>query len=405
MPPKRTSTSETPAITLDAIRQLTADFTAALEARTAAMASASNLTRTPAVKTGNYKEFISCQPFYFNGTERAVGLIRWFERTESVFSRSRCADENKLPQQQQLPQHNNRYNNHQQQNRRQEAGRAYAVIPSENGSKNYQNKKPVTGSNQLPITVVCHACGEKGHYTNQCRKTNINAQGRAYMLKDRNTQQDLNVVTVELEYINDQLDWHNPEGKPYPHDLSKPLPLISDARGRQIILYDHFIKGGSSSRKYTTSITKTKAADYGHVKWIEDKVPRSTWSEAQVGKLTNLNVDERFALNVALRMYTRRIVIQERVEDLQLAVKSYQKKINLTKPDTYRSDMGKFFALFLHCQISIYKVIEQYTARSGMDSKMAKTCYHSLCKFYVRQVRKLKKGHDGHKNEKVGEDG
>ncbi|GJY38898.1 hypothetical protein Tco_0425262 [Tanacetum coccineum] len=42
MPPKRTSTSETPAITLDAIRQLIADFTAALEAQTAAMASASN---------------------------------------------------------------------------------------------------------------------------------------------------------------------------------------------------------------------------------------------------------------------------------------------------------------------------------------------------------------------------
>ncbi|GJY43663.1 hypothetical protein Tco_0431876 [Tanacetum coccineum] len=158
---------------------------------------------------------------------------------------------------------------------------------------------------------------------------------------------------VELEYhleevfkaTNDQLDWHNPEGRPYPHDLSKPLPLIPDARGRQIIPYDHFInnnleylKGGSSSRKYTTLITKTKAADYGHVKWIEDKIPRSTWSE---GKLTNLNVDERFALNVALRMYTRRIVIQERVEDLQLAVESCQKKINLTKPYTYRSDISK----------------------------------------------------------------
>ncbi|GKC92601.1 reverse transcriptase domain-containing protein [Tanacetum coccineum] len=96
MPPKRTSTSETPAITLDVIRQLTANFTAALEAQTAAMVSASNLTRTPAVKTGNYKEFINCQPFCFNGTEGAVGLIRWFERTESVFSRSRCAEENKV---------------------------------------------------------------------------------------------------------------------------------------------------------------------------------------------------------------------------------------------------------------------------------------------------------------------
>ncbi|GJV85203.1 hypothetical protein Tco_1525101 [Tanacetum coccineum] len=74
-------------------------ITHSLEAQTAAIASASNpnnLTGTPTVKTGNYKEFISCQPFCFNGTEGAVGLIRWFERTESVFSRSRCAAENKV---------------------------------------------------------------------------------------------------------------------------------------------------------------------------------------------------------------------------------------------------------------------------------------------------------------------
>nr|GEV60541.1 putative reverse transcriptase domain-containing protein [Tanacetum cinerariifolium] len=39
---------------------------------------------------------MSCKPFYFNCTEGAVGLIRWFERTESVFSRSNCAEKNKL---------------------------------------------------------------------------------------------------------------------------------------------------------------------------------------------------------------------------------------------------------------------------------------------------------------------
>ncbi|GJU56218.1 hypothetical protein Tco_1229932 [Tanacetum coccineum] len=253
---------------------------------------------------------------------------------------------------------------------------------------------------------------------------------------------------VELEYhleevfkaTNDQLDWHNSKGRPYPHDLSKPLPLIQNARGRQVIPFDHFInndleylKGGSLSQKYTTSITKIKAADYGQVKWIEDKVP-GIWTQVKVvydrhanwgtyhwgpkrqkfygyaanldtskdvysrymiiavtslkimqhfwyshleeiivrrqddqlyrfregefkrlrrqdiedmllilvqGKLTNLNLEERFALNVALRMYTRRIVIQERVEDLQLGVESYQKKINLSRPDTYRSDLRK----------------------------------------------------------------
>nr|GEW41300.1 hypothetical protein [Tanacetum cinerariifolium] len=52
-------------------------------------------------------------------------------------------------------------------------------------------------------------------------------------------------------------------------------------------------------------------------------------------ELTNLTVEERFAFNVSLRMFTRSIVIQRRVEDLQLGVESYQKKLNLTKPDTY----------------------------------------------------------------------
>nr|GFD03156.1 hypothetical protein [Tanacetum cinerariifolium] len=52
------------------------------------------------------------------------------------------------------------------------------------------------------------------------------------------------------------------------------------------------------------------------------------------GKLSNLTVEERFAFNVSLRMFTRSIIIQRRVEDLQLGVKSYQKRLNLTKPDT-----------------------------------------------------------------------
>nr|GEX63167.1 reverse transcriptase domain-containing protein [Tanacetum cinerariifolium] len=51
---------------------------------------------TPVAKRGNYKEFISCEPFYFNGTEGAIGLIRWFERTESVFSHSKCAEEDRV---------------------------------------------------------------------------------------------------------------------------------------------------------------------------------------------------------------------------------------------------------------------------------------------------------------------
>ncbi|GJZ48551.1 reverse transcriptase domain-containing protein, partial [Tanacetum coccineum] len=39
---------------------------------------------------------MSCQPFYFNGMERAVGLIHWFKQTESVFSCSNCIKDYKV---------------------------------------------------------------------------------------------------------------------------------------------------------------------------------------------------------------------------------------------------------------------------------------------------------------------
>nr|GEX18005.1 hypothetical protein [Tanacetum cinerariifolium] len=58
-------------------------------------------------------------------------------------------------------------------------------------------------------------------------------------------------------------------------------------------------------------------------------------------KDTGRSTSERFAFNVSLRMFTRSIIIQRCVEDLQLGVKSYQKKLNLTKPDTYRSDLKR----------------------------------------------------------------
>nr|GEU45952.1 hypothetical protein [Tanacetum cinerariifolium] len=43
---------------------------------------------------------------------------------------------------------------------------------------------------------------------------------------------------------------------------------------------------------------------------------------------------------VALRMFTRRIIIQKRVEDVQLLVESYQKKLNITKPQKDFSEIS-----------------------------------------------------------------
>nr|GEV14449.1 putative reverse transcriptase domain-containing protein [Tanacetum cinerariifolium] len=76
MPPKRTSTSTASAMTQDAIRQLvTNSVTASLEAQATTTTHIDNLNTGPretlVAKRGNYKEFISCQPFYFNGMEGA----------------------------------------------------------------------------------------------------------------------------------------------------------------------------------------------------------------------------------------------------------------------------------------------------------------------------------------------
>ncbi|GKC70758.1 reverse transcriptase domain-containing protein [Tanacetum coccineum] len=103
MAPKRTSTSAAPPMTQAAIKKLVADsVAAALEAQAATMENTDNTTRntrqreTHVARKCSYKEFMNCQPFNFKGKEGAVGLIRWFERTESVFSRSNCTEDCKV---------------------------------------------------------------------------------------------------------------------------------------------------------------------------------------------------------------------------------------------------------------------------------------------------------------------
>ncbi|GJW85586.1 reverse transcriptase domain-containing protein [Tanacetum coccineum] len=362
------------------------------------MANTNNTNRntgqsgTPIARKCSYKELMSCQPFNFKGTEGAVGIIRWFERTESVFLRSNCTEDCKVkfdtgtlteealswwnsfakpigieeaykitwsefkkllikkycprtevkkieddfynltikgndlktyirrfqelavlcptmvpnseklmevfieglprsiegnvtaskPQtleetititqrlMDQVTKHNsvqgtndhkqkfddrrtftnnnnyqnncnnnsNRNNDHQQQhNKRQETVKAYAVTLTENNrytgslplckkctlhhtrpytvkcqtynkvgylTKNCRNKGPATGRNLQPVTVTCHACGEKRHYKNQCPRANNNTYGRAYMLRDKNAHQDPNIVTGTF-LLNQQL--------------------------------------------------------------------------------------------------------------------------------------------------------------------------------------------------------
>ncbi|GJS13572.1 hypothetical protein Tco_0408044 [Tanacetum coccineum] len=152
-------------------------------------------------------------------------------------------------------------------------------------------------------------------------------------------------------------------------------------RGRQVIPKDYFInndleylKGGSLSKEYSTSVTKTKAATY-EIKWIEDLVS-NLWSPVKVvyDKHDYWGTSHwgpkcqqfyRFASNMTSSkdVYSRKRIIivtklkiikkcdyghleeiEVRREDQKLykfreGVESYQKKLNLTKPDTFRSNL------------------------------------------------------------------
>nr|GEV27386.1 reverse transcriptase domain-containing protein [Tanacetum cinerariifolium] len=292
MPPKRRSTSAASAsatqiMTEAAIRQLvTNNVTATLKTQAANIANTESTNRnikpreTHVVKRENHKEFISCQPFYFNGTEGAVGLIRWFERTkselavlcpnlvpnteklmevfieglpqsiegtvtaskpqtlkEAITIAQRLMDQiikcgsmqgtsdhkrkfddrrnsnnnnnNNYPNNRVNNYQNNHNNNsnrnndyHQQQNRRPETFRAYAATPTENNgytrNRTTETKGQATGSNQQLVSVICLACRKKGHYNYQCSKANNNTRGRAYLLRDKSTHRDPNVVMDTL---------------------------------------------------------------------------------------------------------------------------------------------------------------------------------------------------------------
>ncbi|GJU55604.1 hypothetical protein Tco_1229318 [Tanacetum coccineum] len=158
---------------------------------------------------------------------------------------------------------------------------------------------------------------------------------------------------VELEYLfeevyketTDQLDWNNPEGQQYLHDLRISTTLIPNSR-----------------------VTKTKAEDYGTSNGLKiwslkecgvkcRESSRDVYSKRRIIAITKINIVDWHnykhlvgllfvgmmtnSFNVSLRMFTRSVVIQRCVEDLQLGVESYQKKLNLTKPDTYRPDLKR----------------------------------------------------------------
>nr|GEW83545.1 hypothetical protein [Tanacetum cinerariifolium] len=144
-------------------------------------------------------------------------------------------------------------------------------------------------------------------------------------------------VFLEVVYkaMTDQLDWINTEGHQYPHNLLMPLLLIPNSRGLRVIPFDHFINndleylcGGASSHKESArdvyskrriiTITVLKIVEwhnYKHLDWIIVRKDDDKLYKFKEGDFKRLRIQD--------------------IEDmLQLL-----KKLNLTRPDTYRSDL------------------------------------------------------------------
>nr|GEX64811.1 putative reverse transcriptase domain-containing protein [Tanacetum cinerariifolium] len=255
MAPKRTSTSTAPAITQAAIKKLIADNVAtALEAQAANMVNADNTDRNAkprealVTKRFSYKEFMSYQPFNFkvkfatgtiteealswwNSFTQPIGIEEAYKITWSEFKKllikKYCPRTEVKKMEDEFYNMTLKGNDLKTYNRRQEIVRAYAATPTVNSgyignlpqckrcnlhrtgpfhvkcqtcnkvghlTKDYRNKGPDNGCNLQPVPITCHACGRKWPYKNQCPKSNNGTYGRAYMLRDRNTHKDPNVV-------------------------------------------------------------------------------------------------------------------------------------------------------------------------------------------------------------------
>ncbi|GJX73790.1 hypothetical protein Tco_0312385 [Tanacetum coccineum] len=142
---------------------------------------------------------------------------------------------------------------------------------------------------------------------------------------------------IKLEYnfqecfntLTDKLDWNNPEGDRYPFDLSKPLPLVKKLHG-----YGHLEE--VMVKRADRQLYKFKEGDFVdlHLNDIKDMLILAVQH-----KLYHLNDSDIFDFIMALRMFTRSLIIKRCVEDLQLSIESYQKKLNITAPQQTFSEI------------------------------------------------------------------
>ncbi|GKB86671.1 hypothetical protein Tco_0958943, partial [Tanacetum coccineum] len=91
-----------------------------------------------------------------------------------------------------------------------------------------------------------------------------------------------------------------------------------------------FLKSSDPEKNYTTSIMKTKAARY-EIVGIEDMV-HTLWSTIKFGYNKDVEKGIKHWGKKCQRCYTSLKMLKRHIDDLQLGVESYQKKLNITEP-------------------------------------------------------------------------
>ncbi|GJT33607.1 reverse transcriptase domain-containing protein [Tanacetum coccineum] len=110
-------------------------------------------------------------------------------------------------------------------------------------------------------------------------------------------------------------------------------------KARVLELKRRYFEDYCSNTQYAVSIKKIRCiCDCTSLKTMkETRSIRHILILAVQNRLVNLKGDVIVQLAAASHMFTRRIVIQKRVEDLQLGVESYQKKLNISRPMTHKA--------------------------------------------------------------------
>nr|GFC50098.1 hypothetical protein [Tanacetum cinerariifolium] len=97
------------------------------------------------------------------------------------------------------------------------------------------------------------------------------------------------------------------------------------------------------SKRRIIAVTYLKIVEwhsYKHLDWISIRRDDDKIYKFKEGYFKRLRLQDIEDMLLLLDVYKKHR-LQRRVEDLQLGVESYKKRLNLTKPNTYRSDLKR----------------------------------------------------------------